>query len=96
MGGCKPPCGCWDLNFGPSEEQLGALNPQSHLTSPKESSAGMVVCVCLCKAGIKREEPRRKKCVAQAGLELVILLPLPPSANPTGVRHHNRLFFVFF
>ena len=33
---------------------------------------------------------RKKKCVAQAGLELVILLPLPPSANPTGVRHHNR------
>ena len=32
----------------------------------------------------------KKKCVAQAGLELVILLPLPPSANPTGVRHHNR------
>ena len=24
-------------------------------------------------------------CVAQAGLELVILLLLPPSANPTGV-----------
>jgi hypothetical protein len=30
------------------------------------------------------------KCVAQAGLELVILLPLPPSANPTRVRHHYR------
>ena len=25
MGGCEPPCGCWDLNSGPSEEQLGAL-----------------------------------------------------------------------
>jgi hypothetical protein len=25
MGGCEPPCGCWDLNFGPSEEQSGAL-----------------------------------------------------------------------
>jgi hypothetical protein len=23
--GCEPPCGCWDLNFGPSEEQSGAL-----------------------------------------------------------------------
>jgi hypothetical protein len=21
MDGCKPPCGCWDLNSGPSEEQ---------------------------------------------------------------------------
>jgi hypothetical protein len=20
-GGCEPPCGCWDLNSGPSEEQ---------------------------------------------------------------------------
>jgi hypothetical protein len=35
-------------------------------------------------------------CVAQAGLELVILLPLPPSANPTGVRHHYRLFLFCF
>jgi hypothetical protein len=25
MGGCEPPCGCWDLNFGPSGEQSGAL-----------------------------------------------------------------------
>jgi hypothetical protein len=23
--GCEPPCGCWDLNSGPLEEQLGAL-----------------------------------------------------------------------
>jgi hypothetical protein len=23
--GCEPPCGCWDLNSGPSEEQSGAL-----------------------------------------------------------------------
>jgi hypothetical protein len=32
-GGCEPPCDCWDLNFGPLEEQSGALTP-SHLTSP--------------------------------------------------------------
>jgi hypothetical protein len=25
MNGCEPPCGCWDLNSRPSEEQLGAL-----------------------------------------------------------------------
>lgn len=30
------------------------------------------------------------KCVAQAGLELVILLPLPSSANTTGMHHHNQ------
>jgi hypothetical protein len=23
--GCEPPCGCWDLNSGPSEEQSCAL-----------------------------------------------------------------------
>jgi hypothetical protein len=23
--GCEPPCSCWDLNSGPSEEQSGAL-----------------------------------------------------------------------
>jgi hypothetical protein len=23
--GCEPPCGCWDLNSGPSEEQSGTL-----------------------------------------------------------------------
>ena len=23
--GCEPPCGCWDLTSGPSEEQSGAL-----------------------------------------------------------------------
>ena len=23
--GCEPPCGCWDLNFRPLEEQSGAL-----------------------------------------------------------------------
>jgi hypothetical protein len=24
-GGCEPPCGCWDLNSGPLEEQLVLL-----------------------------------------------------------------------
>jgi len=24
--GCEPPCGCWELNSGPLEEQLSALN----------------------------------------------------------------------
>jgi hypothetical protein len=24
--GCEPPCGCWDLNSGPLEEQSGDLN----------------------------------------------------------------------
>ena len=25
MDGCEPPCGCWDLNTGPLEEQSGTL-----------------------------------------------------------------------
>jgi hypothetical protein len=25
MDGCEPPCGCWNLNSGPSEEQLALL-----------------------------------------------------------------------
>jgi len=24
--GCEPPCGCWELNSGPLEEQVSALN----------------------------------------------------------------------
>jgi hypothetical protein len=23
--GCEPPCGCWELNSGPLEEQSGTL-----------------------------------------------------------------------
>ena len=30
MDGCEPPCGCWNLNSGPSEEQ----SVLSHFTSP--------------------------------------------------------------
>jgi hypothetical protein len=29
--GCKPPCGCWDLNSGPSEEQSVLLTTQPSL-----------------------------------------------------------------
>jgi hypothetical protein len=28
MDGCEPPCGCWDLNSGPSEEQLALLTTE--------------------------------------------------------------------
>jgi hypothetical protein len=32
MGGCEPPCGCWDLNSGPLEEQSVLLptEPSHH------------------------------------------------------------------
>ena len=29
--GYEPPCGCWDLNSGPSEEQSVLLTPESSL-----------------------------------------------------------------
>jgi hypothetical protein len=29
--GCEPPCGCWDLNSGPSEEQSVLLTAESSL-----------------------------------------------------------------
>jgi hypothetical protein len=29
--GCEPPCGCWDLNSGPSEEQSGLLSAEPSL-----------------------------------------------------------------
>jgi hypothetical protein len=28
MDGCEPPCGCWDLNLGSSEEQLALLTTE--------------------------------------------------------------------
>jgi hypothetical protein len=31
MEGCEPPCGCWDLNSGPSEEQLVLLTTEPSL-----------------------------------------------------------------
>jgi hypothetical protein len=34
MDGCEPPCGCWDLNFGPSEAANCFLNKDSRGRSP--------------------------------------------------------------
>jgi hypothetical protein len=35
MDGCEPPCGCWDLNLGPSEEQLVLLTTEPSLQPTK-------------------------------------------------------------
>jgi hypothetical protein len=35
MDGCKPPCGCWDLNSGPSEKQSVLLTAKPSL-QPQE------------------------------------------------------------
>ena len=32
--GCEPPCGCWDLNSGPSEEQSVLLTTEPSLQPP--------------------------------------------------------------
>jgi hypothetical protein len=31
MDGCEPPCGCWDLNSGPLEEQSVLLSAELSL-----------------------------------------------------------------
>ena len=31
MDGCEPPCGCWDLDSGPSEEQSVLLTVEPSL-----------------------------------------------------------------
>jgi hypothetical protein len=35
MEGCEPPCGCWDLNSGPSEEQSVRLTAEPSLQPHK-------------------------------------------------------------
>jgi hypothetical protein len=37
MNGCEPPCGCWDLNSGPSEEQSVLLTAEPSL-QPQSNS----------------------------------------------------------
>jgi hypothetical protein len=34
MDGCEPPCGCWDLNSGPSEEQSVLITSEPSLQPP--------------------------------------------------------------
>jgi hypothetical protein len=36
--GCEPPCGCWDLNSGPSEEQSVFLTTEPSLQPPEVTS----------------------------------------------------------
>jgi hypothetical protein len=46
--GCKLPCGCWDLNLGPPEEQLALLTAEPSL-QPKIHHFLKVVVSCLMK-----------------------------------------------
>jgi hypothetical protein len=40
MDGCEPPCGCWDLNSGPSEEQSVLLTTEPSLQPARLSYMG--------------------------------------------------------
>ena len=46
MSGCEPPCGCWDLNSGPLEEQSVLLTAEpSH--QPLRFIFNFYLCVCM-------------------------------------------------
>jgi hypothetical protein len=81
MGGCEPPRGCWDLNFGPSEEQLGGCSyPLSHLTSPIESLSYSLPASCVFQ-----------------GLVLAdITLPITLSLGKQQATAHHQCFLVRF
>jgi hypothetical protein len=38
MDGCEPPCGCWDLSSGPSEEQSALLTTEPSRQPPMNIS----------------------------------------------------------
>jgi hypothetical protein len=57
-GGCEPPCGCWDLNSGPLEEQSVLL--------PAEPSGQLPGSCIFFETGFHE--------VTQPGLELQIFL----------------------
>jgi hypothetical protein len=44
--GCEPPCGCWELNSGPLEEQL-ALPTTKPSPQPLNILKNLLVCVCV-------------------------------------------------
>jgi hypothetical protein len=46
--GCELPCGCWDLNSGPSEEQSGALTHLAISPAPPSKSYKTVLPQMFC------------------------------------------------
>ena len=52
MDGCEPPCGCWDLNSGPSEEQSVLLTTGPSLQPLALGFKGLcihfIICVHMC------------------------------------------------
>ena len=46
--GCEPPCGCWELNSGPLEEQAMLLTSEPSLQPPnKVFKTESYLCECL-------------------------------------------------
>jgi hypothetical protein len=43
--GCEPPCGCWDLNLGLSEEQSVLLTTEPSLQPPEYFFKTLILCV---------------------------------------------------
>jgi hypothetical protein len=54
MDGCEPPCGCWDLNSGPSEEQSVLLTAEPSLQPPYNNLYGSKNLFSSFKHGIMR------------------------------------------
>jgi hypothetical protein len=54
--GCEPPCGCWDLNSGPSEEQSVLLTTEPSL-QPKTG----FLCVVLAVLELTSVDPAGRK-----------------------------------
>jgi hypothetical protein len=66
VDGCEPPCGCWDLNSGLSEEQ-SVLLPAEPSRQPHAQ---------LLKTSVRPE----LSIFVQADLDVSVLLPQPPKS----------------
>jgi hypothetical protein len=47
IGGCEPPCSCWELNSGPLEEQSVLLIAESYLQLPPPPKLFMYLLILL-------------------------------------------------
>jgi hypothetical protein len=80
--GCEPPCGCWELNSGPLEEQ-SVLLPAEPSRQPGRGIFFSAVCSVVCsspppnRVSYSSCEPQTPH-VAKMAFELLILLFPPP------------------
>ena len=45
--GCEPPCGCWELNSRPLEEQAMLLTSEPSLQPPRCESLNFIIIGCV-------------------------------------------------